>query len=65
MSIIEKPKTVGDLIEMLKGYEDFEIFVRTSDVDKHGINIHDFDIELCDIGHSDKVFILGIEERER
>lgn len=57
--------TGGQLIKLLKGYEDFELDFCFVDGATNGfLNVRVFDdIKVGDIGHSDKVFRLTGEER--
>ena len=56
---------VKDLIEKLKGFEDFEIegvFVDTSNPDSKFMNVQTFKInDVGDIGYSSKVIQLDLE----
>ena len=53
--------TVKELIEKLEGYEDFDL--KFCIVDKNTkskfLSVRTFDIEVIDIGYSDKVIVLG------
>ena len=58
---------VKDLIEQLKGYEDFDIKSSICDIDKTKagyavLNYRKFKVSIGDIGHSDKVIVLDLEE---
>lgn len=54
-----------DLIEKLKGYEDFDveaIYVDDSKPTDKFLSVHSFRVvDIADIGHSDKVILLGLE----
>lgn len=52
--------TVKELKEILnrEGIEDFNIMLREVDFDSVGICLKDYNIEICDIGYSDKVIFL-------
>lgn len=54
-----------ELAELAKQYEDFDFeFSFTDGNNGRFINVRHFEkVELCDIGHSDKVVILTGEER--
>ena len=53
--------TVKELIEKLAGYEDFDLKFCIADKSKNSkfISVRTFDIEVIDIGCSDKVIVLG------
>ena len=59
--------TGKEIIEMIKEYEaeDFEIIFRLNDT-KEGYNLRDFTTDKIpvDIGYSDKVLLIGGEERQ-
>lgn len=54
-----------DLIEKLKGYEDFEVeatYVDDSKPTDKFLNVHSFRVvDIADIGHSEKVISLDLE----
>lgn len=54
-----------DLIEKLKGYEDFEVeavYAEESKPTDKFLNIHSFRVvDIADIGHSEKVILLDLE----
>jgi hypothetical protein len=56
---------VQDLIERLKGYEDFEleaVFVNNSNPNGKFMDLSTFKvIDIADIGYSDKVIVLDLE----
>lgn len=56
---------VKDLIEKLKGYEDFEVeavYVEESKPTDKFLNIHSFRVvDIADIGYSEKVILLDLE----
>ena len=56
---------VQDLIERLKGYEDFEleaVFVNNSNLNGKFMDLSTFKvIDIADIGYSDKVIVLDLE----
>lgn len=56
--------TVKELIEKLAGYEDFDLkFCITDNTNSKFLSVRTFDIEVIDIGYSDKVIVLGeVEE---
>lgn len=53
--------TVKELIEKLAGHEDFDLKFCIADKNKNSkfISVRTFDIEVIDIGYSDKVIMLG------
>lgn len=53
--------TVKELIEKLAGHEDFDLKFCIADKNKNSkfISVRTFDIEVVDIGYSDKVIVLG------
>lgn len=53
--------TVKELIEKLAGHEDFDLKFCIADKNKNSkfISVRTFDIEVIDIGYSDKVIVLG------
>ena len=53
--------TVKELIEKLAGYEDFDLKFCIEDKNKNSkfLSVRTFDIEVIDIGYSDKVIVLG------
>lgn len=56
---------VKELIEKLAGYEDFDLKFCIADKNKNSkfISVRTSDIEVIDIGYSDKVIVLGeVEE---
>ena len=56
---------VQDLIERLKGYEDFEleaVFINNSNLNGKFMDLSTFKvIDIADIGYSDKVIVLDLE----
>ena len=56
---------VQDLIERLKGYEDFEleaVFVNNANLNGKFMDLSTFKvIDIADIGYSDKVIVLDLE----
>lgn len=58
---------VIDLIEKLKNYEDFEVEAAYSEDWKPGdrfLNINFYKVDgIADVGHSDKVVILSLDDR--
>jgi hypothetical protein len=56
---------VQDLIERLKGYEDFEleaVFVNNANPNGKFMDLSTFKvIDIADIGYSDKVIVLDLE----
>ena len=54
-----------DLIEKLKGYEDFEVeavYAEESKPTDKFLNIHSFRVvDIADIGYSDEVILLDLE----
>lgn len=56
---------VQDLIERLKGYEDFEleaVFVNNANSNGKFMDLSTFKvIDIADIGYSDKVIVLDLE----
>lgn len=56
---------VQDLIEKLKGYEDFEVeavFVNNANPNGKFMDLSTFKvIDIADIGYSDKVIVLDLE----
>lgn len=54
---------VKDLIEQLSGFEDFEVEIMVGCPDR--FNYHSYnEVEIADIGHSDKVILLTGKWRE-
>lgn len=53
--------TVKELIERLAGYEDFDLkfYIADKNTNTKFLSIRTFDIEVIDIGYSDKVIVLG------
>ena len=51
---------VKELIEKLAGHEDFEIkFCIEENTNSKFLNIRTFNVDVIDIGYSDKVIVLG------
>ena len=50
-----------ELIEKLAGYEDFDLkfCIVDKNTDSKFLSVRTFDIEVIDIGYSDKVVVLG------
>lgn len=55
---------VGEFIERMKGFEDFDIEFRfkKSEFNDHWPTLRVFTTQIDDIGHSDKVICLGGKE---
>lgn len=55
---------VAELIELLKPYEDFDLEFIINEAPKGKcFDFRNFSVELCDIGHSDKIVTLTGEEK--
>lgn len=56
--------TVKELIDKLKGYEDFNIIATNfiEDGSSWGMVLNKYDINVGDIGHSDKIIHLDLTE---